>query len=93
MYVLIFSVNSGVKNQNISTRILSENQMNLTIKLSYILLCTLIIVEVCKAITPVLIVHAGAGNIIQDRVPGKLRGVKLAAQIGYQKLLKTGKCI
>lgn len=65
--------------------------MNLPINLSYMLLCTLIIAEVCKAITPILIVHGGAGNIIQDRVPGKLRGVKLAAQIGYQKLSKTGK--
>ena len=65
--------------------------MNSFNKLCCMLLCTVIIAELCNAITPVLIVHGGAGNIPEERVPGKLRGVKLAAQIGYQKLTETGK--
>ena len=57
------------------------------------LLCIVIISKVCNAITPLLIVHGGAGNIPEERVLGKLRGVKLAAQIGFQKLMETGKCL
>lgn len=32
----------------------------------------------------------GAGDIPNSRVPGKLRGVRLAAQLGYMKLKETG---
>lgn len=65
--------------------------MNSANKLFCMLLCIVIVAEVCNAITPILIVHGGAGNIPEERVPGKLRGVKLAAKIGYQVLTETGK--
>lgn len=38
---------------------------------------------------PILLVHGGAGNIPNERVPGKLTGCKKSVQIGY-KILKNG---
>ncbi|XP_044760547.1 probable isoaspartyl peptidase/L-asparaginase GA20639 [Coccinella septempunctata] len=38
---------------------------------------------------PVLLVHGGAGDIRDSRVPDKIKGVKLAAKAGY-KILKNG---
>ncbi|XP_025832186.1 isoaspartyl peptidase/L-asparaginase [Agrilus planipennis] len=38
---------------------------------------------------PVVLVHGGAGDITDDRVSGKIKGVKLAAVEGY-KALKNG---
>ncbi|XP_050080800.1 probable isoaspartyl peptidase/L-asparaginase GA20639 [Anopheles maculipalpis] len=42
------------------------------------------------AVEPVLIVHGGAGTVSDDRIPGKLRGVTLAAKVGYQVLARNG---
>lgn len=39
---------------------------------------------------PIVIVHGGAGDIPRSRIHGKLRGCKLAAQLGHYTLLKTG---
>uniref|UniRef100_U5EVI6 Putative asparaginase n=1 Tax=Corethrella appendiculata TaxID=1370023 RepID=U5EVI6_9DIPT len=41
-------------------------------------------------ITPIVLVHGGAGDIPEERVPGKIRGVKLATKLGYKKLQETG---
>ncbi|XP_061514526.1 probable isoaspartyl peptidase/L-asparaginase GA20639 [Anopheles gambiae] len=41
-------------------------------------------------VEPVLIVHGGAGTVSEDRIPGKLRGVTLAAKVGYQVLARNG---
>ncbi|XP_045478220.1 isoaspartyl peptidase/L-asparaginase-like [Harmonia axyridis] len=38
---------------------------------------------------PILIVHGGAGDIKDSRVPDKIKGVKIAAKAGY-KILKNG---
>lgn len=38
---------------------------------------------------PIVLVHGGAGDIPKSRVPGKLRGCRLAAQLGYQKLMES----
>uniref|UniRef100_A0A182LS66 Isoaspartyl peptidase/L-asparaginase n=1 Tax=Anopheles culicifacies TaxID=139723 RepID=A0A182LS66_9DIPT len=43
-----------------------------------------------SVIEPVLIVHGGAGTVSEDRIPGKLRGVTLAAKVGYQVLARNG---
>jgi L-asparaginase / beta-aspartyl-peptidase len=40
-------------------------------------------------IEPCVICHGGAGTIPQSREPGKLRGVRKAANIGYEKLMDT----
>lgn len=42
-----------------------------------------------KMVEPVVLVHGGAGNISNDRIPGKILGVKLAATEGYS-VLKNG---
>ncbi|KFB46479.1 AGAP011098-PA-like protein [Anopheles sinensis] len=39
---------------------------------------------------PVLILHGGAGTVSEDRAAGKLRGVVLAARVGYQVLAANG---
>lgn len=36
-----------------------------------------------------LIVHGGAGDIGEDRIPSKKDGVKLAAQVGFAHLVET----
>lgn len=41
-------------------------------------------------IEPVVLVHGGAGDIAEWRVPFKLDGVRNAALAGYQTLLQTG---
>lgn len=43
-----------------------------------------------SAMEPVVIVHGGAGTVSEDRIPGKLRGVTLAARVGYQVLAANG---
>ncbi len=35
----------------------------------------------------------GAGDIPKSRTSGKLRGVRLAAQVGYYKLIKGGSAL
>lgn len=42
-----------------------------------------------KVIVPIIVVHGGAGDIPQSRINGKLNGVRLAAKLGYKKLIKT----
>lgn len=37
-----------------------------------------------------MLVHGGAGTIGEDRIPGKYRGSKLAARVGYRVLLNNG---
>lgn len=39
---------------------------------------------------PIVLVHGGAGNITNDRVLGKINGVKLAAKEGYKILVNGG---
>lgn len=39
---------------------------------------------------PIVLVQGGAGDIPKSRVPGKLRGVRQAAQIGYHTLIHNG---
>lgn len=39
---------------------------------------------------PILLVHGGAGDIPENRVPGKMNGVKHATRAGYEKLKTTG---
>lgn len=41
-------------------------------------------------IEPIVLVHGGAGNIPDDRVLGKINGVKLAAKEGYKSLVNGG---
>ncbi|XP_058811657.1 probable isoaspartyl peptidase/L-asparaginase GA20639 [Topomyia yanbarensis] len=41
-------------------------------------------------IQPIVLVHGGAGTISEDRIPGKYRGSKLAARVGYQVLMNNG---
>ncbi|XP_065078490.1 probable isoaspartyl peptidase/L-asparaginase GA20639 [Ochlerotatus camptorhynchus] len=41
-------------------------------------------------IEPIVLVHGGAGTIGEDRIPGKYRGSKLAARVGYQVLMSNG---
>ncbi|XP_035777499.1 isoaspartyl peptidase/L-asparaginase-like [Anopheles albimanus] len=53
---------------------------------SALLLC----VKLCFSVEPIVIVHGGAGTVSSDRVPGKLRGVSTAAQVGYQVLAGNG---
>lgn len=43
-----------------------------------------------KRMEPIVLVHGGAGDIVDSRVPGKIAGVKLAATRGYQKLKDGG---
>lgn len=38
----------------------------------------------------ILLVHGGAGDIPENRVPGKMKGVKHATRMGYAKLQETG---
>ncbi|KAK9883286.1 hypothetical protein WA026_001469 [Henosepilachna vigintioctopunctata] len=42
---------------------------------------------------PILIVHGGAGDIRDSRVPEKINGVKNAAKAGYKVLLNTGSAL
>jgi len=42
------------------------------------------------AIEPIVIVHGGAGSVAISRHPGKYRGTKYAAQVGYKVLKETG---
>lgn len=42
------------------------------------------------ALEPIVLVHGGAGTISEDRIPGKYRGSKLAARVGYQVLMNNG---
>lgn len=44
-------------------------------------------------IEPIVLVHGGAGDIPTSREPGKIRGVKLAARMGYMKLIETGSAL
>ena len=44
-------------------------------------------------IEPIVLVHGGAGDIPVERYEGKLRGVKLAARLGYKELTKYGSVI
>lgn len=44
-------------------------------------------------IQPLLIVHGGAGNIPDSRIPGKFEGVQKAAKEGYKVLNETGSVI
>ncbi|XP_049537978.1 isoaspartyl peptidase/L-asparaginase [Anopheles darlingi] len=53
---------------------------------SALLLC----VKLCFSAEPIVIVHGGAGTVSSDRIPGKLRGVSMAAQVGYQVLAGNG---
>ncbi|XP_052870466.1 isoaspartyl peptidase/L-asparaginase-like [Anopheles cruzii] len=46
--------------------------------------------QLCFSVDPIVIVHGGAGTVGSDRVPGKLRGVTLAARVGYQVLASNG---
>lgn len=39
---------------------------------------------------PIVLVHGGAGDIPESRVPGKMKGVKHATRMGYAKLKATG---
>uniref|UniRef100_A0A182IJZ8 Isoaspartyl peptidase/L-asparaginase n=1 Tax=Anopheles atroparvus TaxID=41427 RepID=A0A182IJZ8_ANOAO len=58
-----------------------------------VLLATCLLLNLqCRvsAMEPVLIVHGGAGVVSEDRTPGKLRGVTLAARVGYQVLMANG---
>ncbi|XP_055615080.1 isoaspartyl peptidase/L-asparaginase-like [Toxorhynchites rutilus septentrionalis] len=41
-------------------------------------------------IQPVVLVHGGAGTISDERIPGKYRGSKLAARVGYRVLMNNG---
>ncbi|XP_019563193.3 isoaspartyl peptidase/L-asparaginase-like [Aedes albopictus] len=41
-------------------------------------------------IEPIVLVHGGAGTISEDRIPGKYRGSKLAARVGYLVLMNNG---
>lgn len=43
--------------------------------------------------TPIILVHGGAGDIAVSRIPGKFSGVKLAVKEGYEVLLKGGTAI
>ncbi|EDS38232.1 l-asparaginase [Culex quinquefasciatus] len=43
-----------------------------------------------EAFEPIVLVHGGAGTIGEDRIPGKYRGSKLAARVGYRVLLNNG---
>lgn len=43
-----------------------------------------------RLIEPVVIVHGGAGDIPDSRDSGKHKGTKLAARLGYDKLLAGG---
>jgi len=38
---------------------------------------------------PILLVHGGAGDITESRVPGKINGIKISVQAGY-KILRCG---
>lgn len=42
---------------------------------------------------PIVLVHGGAGDIPRSRVPGKLSGVRQAAQIGFYYLGQTGSAL
>lgn len=42
---------------------------------------------------PVVLVHGGAGDIPDSRDDGKKQGTKLAARLGYKKLLSGGSVI
>ncbi|XP_055843561.1 probable isoaspartyl peptidase/L-asparaginase GA20639 [Episyrphus balteatus] len=42
---------------------------------------------------PIVLIHGGAGDITDDRIEGKLKGVKLAAQIGYMTLTNGGSAL
>lgn len=39
---------------------------------------------------PILLVHGGAGDIPENRVAGKMNGVKHATRMGYEKFKTTG---
>lgn len=38
---------------------------------------------------PILIVHGGAGDIIDERIKGKFDGMKAAVRIGFRRLKET----
>lgn len=64
--------------------------------LSEIIRLSVSLIETMKEkvhIEPCVIVHGGAGTIPQSREPGKLRGVRKAANIGYEKLMDTDSSI
>jgi L-asparaginase / beta-aspartyl-peptidase len=42
---------------------------------------------------PIVLVHGGAGTIGPERVEAKYRGMRLAARLGYNKLMETGSVI
>lgn len=42
---------------------------------------------------PIIIVHGGAGDIPDSRVPGKLSGTKAAVVAGHDVLLKGGSAL
>ncbi|XP_037938419.1 probable isoaspartyl peptidase/L-asparaginase GA20639 [Teleopsis dalmanni] len=44
--------------------------------------------HISKMVNPVLIVHGGAGDISDDRVLGKLKGMKIALRLAMPQLLK-----
>lgn len=44
-------------------------------------------------VTPVVLVHGGAGDISDDRVPAKLEGVVAAVERGYQVLSNGGSAL
>lgn len=42
---------------------------------------------------PTVLVHGGAGQIAPERVDGKISGVKVAANIGYEVILSGGSAL
>lgn len=46
-------------------------------------------VDTYAKMTPIILVHGGAGDVPDERVPAKISGVKESARIGYE-ILKNG---
>ncbi|XP_037814607.1 probable isoaspartyl peptidase/L-asparaginase GA20639 [Lucilia sericata] len=46
-----------------------------------------------QTITPTILVHGGAGDISDSKIPIAKHGVKLAARIGYETLKSTGNVV
>lgn len=42
---------------------------------------------------PIIIVHGGAGDIGEEHIPGKMKGVKLSAKAGFEILQKGGSAL
>lgn len=62
--------------------------------LSITLCLNLNLIEVLSNdVKPIIIVHGGAGDIPQNRVQGKLDGVRLAVRAGYDQLVKGGSAL